>query len=201
MSKKFKSKKFSNLIAIIICVALAVSALTASLGFLSKGFTNTDVGSWFIRDVNEDNLIKEAAYYDNLPEELDNGLRVRWKDSGEIVLSGKVDDGTVTNDTIPTPITFATVNLEAGKTYTLSTGNKSCDKKTFGLVAEYIDNEGNKIKEFIGSEAYIIDLSEYSSSVDLTLSVFYENDVIYIPFVSYVRPTLVEGTSTGEFYA
>ena len=191
---------FTNLAVIIVCAVLAASTLLASVGFLSKGFTNTDVTSWFERELNPDNLIKEENYVDNLDDELENGLKINYKDSGEIVLFGKVDDDNITGDQQPDPIPFVSVTVDPGKVYTLSSGNKHCDEKTFGLLCEWIDANGEKVSGKAADDALKIDLTECTEAVTLTISFYYENDVTYFGINSYLRPTLVEGESAGDFY-
>ncbi len=195
-----KRMSFTHLAVIIICAVLAASALLASVGFLSKGFTNTDVGSWFERELNPDNLIKEENYSSNLEDELDNGLRINWKDSGEIVLYGKVDDDNVTGDQTPDAIPFVSVTVDPGKVYTLSSGNKNADEKTFGLLCEWNDTTGENVSAKAADDALKIDLTEYTEAVTLTISIYYENDVTYFGLNSYLRPCLVEGEEAGDFY-
>ena len=204
MKKNFKNNtkrmSLSNLAVIVICSVLAASALLAGVGFLSKGFTNTDVHSWFERELNEDNLIKEENYASNLDDELENGLKINWKDNGEIVLLGKVDDENKTKDQAPDPISFVSVTLDPGKVYTLSSGNKHADKKTFGLLCEWNDASGQKVDGKAAGDALTIDLSEHTEAVTLTISIYYENNVTYFGINSYLRPCLVEGDAAGDFY-
>ena len=199
MSKKFKENKkkmsFGNIAVIIICVVLACSALLAGVGFMSKGFTNTDVSSWFERELNEDNLIKKSNYDKQLPDDLANGLNINWKDDGSIVLTGKVDDTTLNDEQDPDPIPFTSVTLRGGKVYTLSTSNKNCSEKTFGIEVKYDD-----VVHRVGADEYIIDLSEKEDYTEVCLSIFYENDVTYFGINSYIRPVLIPEGSTGGFY-
>lgn len=195
-----KRMSFTNLAVIIVCAVLAASTLLASLGFLLKGFTNRDVTSWFERELNPDNLIKEENYVDNLADELKNGLKVNYKDSGEIVLYGKVDDDTKTGDQQPDPITFVSVTVDPGKVYTLSSGNKNSSEKTFGLQCEWVDANGEKVSAKAADDALKIDLTKHTEVVTLTISFYYENDVTYLGIFSYLRPTLVVGESAGDFY-
>ena len=195
-----KKNSFINIAIIVVCAVLAGSALLASVGFLSKGFTNTDVTSWFEKELNPDNLIKEADYVSNLDDELDNGLKINWKDDGEIVLYGKIDDETKTGDQIPDPVTFVSVTVDPGKVYTLSSGNKSCDESTFGLLVEWNDADGNKQSAKAADDALKLDFTENTEAVTLTISFYYENDTIYFGLNSYLRPVLVEGETAGEFY-
>jgi hypothetical protein len=195
-----KRMSFKNLAVIIFCAVLAASALLASVAFLSKGFTNTDVTSWFERELNPDNLIKEENYVDNLEDELENGLKINYKDSGEIVLYGKVDDDSITGDQTPDPITFVSVTVDPGKVYTLSSGNKNASEKTFGLQCEWVDANGEKVSAKAADDALKIDLTKHTEAVTLTISFYYENDVTYFGINSYLRPTLVVGESAGDFY-
>lgn len=195
-----KRMSFTYLAVIIVCAVLAASTLLASVGFLSRGFTNTDVTSWFKRELNPDNLIKEENYVDNLEDELKNGLKVDYKDSGEIVLYGKVDDDSITGDQQPDPITFVSVTVDPGKVYTLSSGNKNVSEKTFGLQCEWVDANGEKVSAKAADDALKIDLTKHTEAVTLTISFYYENDVTYLGIFSYLRPTLVVGESAGDFY-
>ena len=204
MKKNFKNNtkrmSLSNLAVIVICSVLAASALLAGVGFLSKGFTNTDVQSWFERELNEDNLIKKADYDENIADELDNGLKLEVKDSGEIVLRGKVDDKTINGEQDPEPYAFTSITVDGGKVYTLSTGNKNCSLSTFGLVVVYVDANGESQSVRVGSDPYVIDLTGKTEQTTFTLKIFYENDVTYFGINSYIRPVLVEGDTAGEFY-
>lgn len=203
MKKNSKENKkrlsLGNVVAIILCGVLAASALLAGVGFMSKGFTNTDVGSWFERDLNEKNLVKVEDYNDNLANELSNGLKINWKDDGTIVLSGKVDDKTKTDDQTPEVYTFTSVNLKGGKIYNVSCDNKFCSKSTYGLFVDYIDSNGLKVAQEVDSNGLVIDLTDSGDTV-VKLSFFYENDVTYYGINSYIRPVLVEGESVGAYY-
>lgn len=203
MKKNYNNTKrmsLSNFAVIMICAVLAASALLAGVGFLSKGFTNTDVQSWFERELNEDNLIKKADYDDDISKELDNGLKLDVKDSGEIVLRGKVEDKTINAEQDPEPYAFASVTVDGGKVYTLSTGNKNCSKDTFGLEVVYIDANGESQTVRVGSDPHVIDLTGKEEQTTFTLKIFYENNVTYFGINSYIRPVLVEGETAGEFY-
>ena len=199
MKKNFKDNKKrmspGNIAVIIICAVLASSALLAGVGFISKGFTNTDVGSWFERELNEDNLIKRSDYNKQLPDELDNGLKINWKDDGSIVLRGKVNDTSIDDEQDPAALPFTSVTLQGGKVYTISTDNKNCSEKTFGLLVQYDD-----VTERVGANEFVIDLSEKEGYTNVVLSIFYENDVTYFGINSYIRPVLIREGSTGGFY-
>ena len=189
-----------NLAVILVCAIFAGSALLAAVGFMSKGFTNTDVGSWFEKELNPDNLIKKENYNSKLDDELENGLKIKWKDNGEIVLSGKVDDTKITGEQSPAPYPFTSVTVEPGEVYTISSGNKSCDEKTFGLFVEWKDSDGVTQSVKVADDAVKLDFSDYEEEVTLTISIYYQNDVTYFGLQSYLRPVLVEGDTAGEFY-
>lgn len=205
MKKNFKenTKRLSlgNVVAIILCGVLAASALLAGVGFMSKGFTNTDVGSWFERELNADNLIKKEDYNDKLPSELDNGLKINWKDDGSIVLSGKVDDKSIDAEQDPAPVAFTSVTLQGGKVYNITPDNKSCTKDGFGLMISYVDANGiNVTNQKVDGDGAVIDLSAKNGSTNVTISFYYENDVTYFGITSYIRPVLVEDGSVSSFY-
>lgn len=196
-NKEKKSKKMSlgKIALIVICAVLAFSAIFACFGTLSKGSANIDVGSWFERELNEDNLIKRSDYNKQLPDELDNGLKINWKDDGSIVLRGKVNDTSIDDEQDPAALPFTSVTLQGGKVYTISTDNKKCSEKTFGLLVQYDD-----VTERVGANEFVIDLSEKEGYTNVVLSIFYENDVTYFGINSYIRPVLIREGSTGGFY-
>lgn len=203
MKKNFKENKkkvsLANVAVIIICAVLASSAALAGLGFMSKGFTNTDVGSWFERELNPDNLILKEDYNKKLPERLDNGLNLNWKDDGSIVLTGKVEDKTINAEQDPAPISFTTVELEGGKVYNIYNDNEKSSEKTFGLQATYLI-DGEMLVENVGNAPLVIDLTDVSGIVSVDLAIFYENNVTYFGINSYIRPVVVVDGAASGFY-
>ena len=193
-----RKMKFSTLAAILVCAILGSSALLAGVGFMSKGFTNTDVGSWFQVDANENNLLKVEDYVEDIDKDLENGLKIDVKDNGKIVLSGTVKDDTITGDQSPTPLPFASITLDAGKVYNLSSGNQSADKNTFGMLVEWLDADGVKTSVKVGGDDYILDLTEYEEPVTLTLSIYYENNTMYFGIFSYLMPEIVVSETATE---
>ena len=193
-----RKMKFSTLAVILVCAILGSSALLAGVGFMSKGFTNTDVGSWFQADANENNLLKVEDYVEDIDKDLENGLKIDVKDNGKIVLSGSVKDDSITGDQDPRVLPFASVTLDAGKVYNLSTGNQNADKKTFGMQVEWLDKEGVKTSVKVGGDDFVLDLTEYEEPVTLTLSIYYENDTTYFGIFSYLMPEIVVSETAAE---
>ena len=198
--KNYKKISVKNAVVIIVCVIMACSALLAGLGFMSKGFVNGDVGSWLQRDLNTDNLIKYEDYNDKLADELDNGLKITWRDDGSILLRGNVDDDSINGEQDPVPYAFTNVILEGGKVYTISPDNDKCTKSTFGLMVDYTDANGIVVSEKVDADGFVIDLTEKSDDTVVTISFYYENDVTYYGINSYIRPVLVEGDTAASFY-
>ena len=170
--------------AIVLAGVILSAVLTAGIGFLSKGYTDNNVKGWF-ESTNEKNLINpEKDYMSKLPPTTEKGLKLDWKDNGKVVLTGSHNDGDQTSE-YNHPIPFANVTVEAG-TYILSTGNKYCGEKTFGLKYEYI-KDGETVVGYVADKPLTL---EFDQDTTIKLSIYVRNGEKFYGIFSYIIPTL-----------
>ena len=118
---KSKRKAKGKLKIILIVIASLLAGVIA-FGAISSLLAE--------KPLNENNLLKYDKY-ENMIEESEKGLKVKWNEDGSIVLSGKHSDNDIANNAHYS-CPFVTVELDPGE-YTLSTGNKNCSQDTYGM--------------------------------------------------------------------
>ena len=178
--KKRKGQNLLRTLGLLLASALLSCAFMAGFNYVQENF--------FEKDRNPDNLLTVEEYNDNLLEESDKGLKVKWNDDGSLVLSGKHSDDNIANAALYS-FEFATLTLDAGD-YTLTVGNDDADKEEFGLKVTYGDTT-----HYVGADKQVIHLDEETA---VTFSVFVKNNRTM--FWEKLMPTLVEGTEAGDFY-
>ena len=189
-NENYKGRRWGRNIAIILLSALISTTCFTFVAFMSDNFTNKDATSWFTKEKNEANLLSYKTHYiDNLTEEFDAGLKVKWKDDGRFVLSGKYEDNNLANNATTDPYDFASILLTAGE-YTLSTGNDKCSADTYGLV---ITHEGKTT--YVYDDPVTITIE---ADTTVTIGFFVKNNK-YI-FSAEIQPCLVKGAEAGEFF-
>ena len=184
------------IVAIMLAGVVLTSALTAGLGFASKSFIEKDLGAWFQRELNEDNLVK-ADDYVNIIEETDKGLKINVKDDGSIYLTGCQDEKAEDPADQYHDVKIVDVTVEPGK-YVLSSGNEKADKDTFGIQYDYIDTNDAKQTGWVFGESKVL---EFTETTTVTLSIAVVRGERFFGIMSYLRPVLVpEGTANTDFY-
>ena len=175
--EKRKKKSRAKKILMIVCAFLAGLFVMGSVSALTAEKT-----------LNPDNLIKVENYFDNLMSDSEKGLKVKWKDDGRFVLSGKHSDADIADNSLYT-VAFTSVTLNPG-VYTLSTGNDKCDDDTYGLY--YIKNGESPV--------YVQEKTSISidsiTPVEIGFYVKNNYNIIYAEFA----PVLVSGDKVGTFF-
>ena len=185
---------FGAIVAIVLAGVLFTTATTTAIGFASKGFTNNNIESWFEKELNEDNLIKEENYC-KVDSETAKGLKIKIKDDGSIFLSGCQDEEKVTGDSYY-DVKFVDVTVEAGK-YILSSGNDKASKDTFCLQYDYI-SDGEKQVGWVYDDPVPL---EFTETTTITLSIAVVRGERFFGIQSYLRPVLVpDGATNTGFY-
>ncbi len=174
----------TNTKIIIASVAVFLVAVTvcAFLGNISDGFTNWEDATLVER--NSSNLL--TGEFDDFND--GNGVKATVRKDGSIILSGE----NLTSFNLVIPV--ETVNLSAG-TYTLSGAPKGSNL-SYHISAKYTDGSGatkTAISDFSNKTFTIVGQQNVEISIVVTSKTSVDNVVL--------RPVLVKGTETGEFYA
>ncbi|MBQ8141067.1 MAG: hypothetical protein IJ038_05165 [Clostridia bacterium] len=179
--ESYKTKRTLKTIAIAVVVTLTATLCASVVGFMSDGFENTEVSTWFEKEVNEANIIKVGAEGYVLAEEDDNGngVTVKRDENGVIKLNGKssADQSWI----------VGTFTLEAG-TYTVSGVDSSlkCGLKVTGPNIE--------VKAGTTNDSFTIE-----DTTTVTVSIYTAADAFFLN--KTIKPVLVVGETAGEFYA
>lgn len=174
-----KTKRTVKTILRTVCILLVCVFTCSAIGFLSGGFTNRDVKTWFEKDRNPDNLIDNKKYTVKDGATFGKGISLVVKDDGVIKFSGKA--------TSDNEFTLTVLTLPAG-TYTISGCASGVD--TWGLRAQY------------GNEAY------YAGTDSDTFVLTAETDVSIIAYINtdqsglgkVIYPVLNSGEEPVSFY-
>lgn len=142
------------------------------------------------KELNEDNLIKADNYFENLVEETDGGLKIKWKDDGRFVLTGKHSDDNIANNALYS-VAFTTVTLNEG-TYTFTPGNDNCGDETYGMY--YKINGGEPVYVFANKAVITV---ESTSAVEFGFYIKNNYHILYAEFA----PVIVSGDKIGTFFA
>lgn len=187
------TRKNQRTLTTAIVVILAFAACIGTVSFIGKktnGFMDDiTIDALTQRDLNEDNLYKADLLTIGETYNPGNGITLKTKSDGVIILDGKLGGDTAVD------IKVASIDLAAG-TYTFTT-----DAKT-GLYSAYMyataDNGTTKLAfDFGGNNADGTFELAATSSYDIYIHV--EPDVAFndLDFC----PTIVTGDEAGEFYA
>ena len=181
-NENYKGRRWGRNIALVLVAVLLSTTVMTGLAFASDSIGNTDVSTWFEKEINPSNLINIKAEGYTLEEKIDKGTGVKLErdEYGAIKLSGKASEAD--------SFTVGVFVLEPG-TYTLSgvKSNSDCGLKVVGPNIE--KKSGTTENKFTIEE-----------TTSVTVSIYVAEDASFF-LGKTILPTLVRGDVEGDFYA
>lgn len=176
---EFKKKRRMRLAGLVALCIVSATVLSAGIGFMSDGFTNSDVSSWMDRELNADNLIKVDDYLIKDGDTNGEGITVSVNEDGVIKLNGK---STGTDE-----YTVCELSVAPG-TYTISgvASTGDCGLQVLG--------SGIEAKAGTRNDSFTVE-----ETTTISVVVYVGEDVKL--FNKTIKPVLVKGEEPGDFYA
>ena len=195
-------KKFirNNPVVFAIICGLIVVVLVAGLGKLTDGFNNFDPSTFFVRDLNEENLLFNT--YENF-ESYNHPSGINFKNkNGVIQMNGtiKEKDGAVDVERILTKI-----ELQPG-TYTYTCFEKPTMTSYYSYIRYDDENGADHVvfADFSNSNIVMEDVT-VDGYKTFTLDKVTEVEIVLVACVGAdidvnAYPCLVSGTESGDFF-